>query len=74
MSNFQEIADTMRDVTGRIFEVVRSLQEPQVGIYFQCLSEVINEMAEEQPDVYFVDVQDEVSQRVIKKFRDRGIV
>lgn len=74
MSNVQEIADRLRDVTNRVIEVVRSLQEPQVRIYFQCLSEVINEMAEEQPDVYLVDVQDEVYRRVIAKLRARRIV
>ena len=37
MRNFQEIADTMRDVTNHIIEVVTSLQESQVSIYFQCL-------------------------------------
>ena len=74
MSNVQEIADRLTDITNRVIDVVRSLQEPQVRVYIQCLSEVIDEMAEEQPDVYFVDVQDEVNRRVIEKIRDRSIV
>ena len=74
MSSVQEIADRLKDVTNRVIDVVASLQEPQVTIYFQCLSEVINEMAEEQPDAYFVDAQDEVHRRVVEKLRDRGVV